>query len=196
MTYSHTNKQHMRQQEPKNHGTADLQIVLSFQLEKEELSKVVFDADEYDEVKWVDVTDILNGNFHPALKYPVHCLLTKWKMRNLQNIIDSNNKDKIAHAAKEFVQGVQESNDFLLKEQSSDHSEYRVQNSHLNYEATVSVKAPGLQANEIPLNLSSTVCEMHERSGVEQSTTLIPHMNSLIQKITMFFYYLYRDSMS
>lgn len=186
----------MRQQEPKNHGTTDLQIVLSFQLKKEELSKVVFDANEYDEVKWVDARAILNGNFHPALKYPIHCLLTKWKMKQLQNIIGSSNNDKIAHAAKEFVQGVQESNIFLLKEQSNDHSKYRVQNSNLNYEATVSAKAPGLQTQENPLHLTTTVCQRQKRAGVEQTNSIVPRMDSILQKITMFFYYLYRDSMS
>lgn len=135
---------HMRQQQPKNHGTVDLQVVLSFQVEEEELSKVVFDRNEYDEVKWVDAHDILKGNYHPALKHPVQCLLANWKLKHLESIIDSDN-DNVATAAKEFIQSIKDCNSLLAKEQSNGQSKYKVKNEKMAYEANVVVKAPGIR---------------------------------------------------
>uniref|UniRef100_A0A7S2S268 Nudix hydrolase domain-containing protein n=1 Tax=Eucampia antarctica TaxID=49252 RepID=A0A7S2S268_9STRA len=136
---------HMRQQEPKHHGTVDLQVVLSFQVKEDELSKVVFDRNEYDEVKWVDAHEILNGDYHPALKHPIRCLLTKWKLKKLEGIIDSDNNDDVAKAAKGFVQSMRECNSFLVQEQKDGQSNYKVKNEKMNYEANVFVKAPGIE---------------------------------------------------
>jgi len=176
---------HLREQEPKNHGTSDLQVVLTFQLKEEELPNVVFDVKEYDEVKWVDISEILNGNYHPALKHPVHCLVTKWKMKQLENIINnSSSNDDIANAAKCFVQGVQECDNFLMKEQKSTHSEYIVKNEKMSYEANVSTKAPGFNG-EIKLDVP---IHKHEENApnVKQSSNIVTRLKSIAEKMLIF----------
>ena len=66
----------MREQEPKEHGTTDTQFCYKVQVKNEdEVKKVVVDEEEYCESEWKLPSEILGGNFHPALKYAVASML-------------------------------------------------------------------------------------------------------------------------
>mmetsp|Transcript_22983 Transcript_22983/g.46174 ORF Transcript_22983/g.46174 Transcript_22983/m.46174 type:complete len:191 (+) Transcript_22983:75-647(+) len=75
----------MREQEPKHHGTTDVQFCLKVRLESdEEVRKVVLDEKEYGEWEWKEPREILEGNFHPALKYAVGCFLAGEALEELE----------------------------------------------------------------------------------------------------------------
>eukprot|EP00927_Polykrikos_kofoidii_P051548 TRINITY_DN45342_c0_g1_i1.p1 TRINITY_DN45342_c0_g1~~TRINITY_DN45342_c0_g1_i1.p1 ORF type:complete len:239 (-),score=39.70 TRINITY_DN45342_c0_g1_i1:94-810(-) len=128
---------HMRQQEPKGNGTTDAQVVLSFQLRDDEVEKVVLDPKEYSESDWKSPNEILEGNFHPALKFAVHSLLTNRKLDDLKQAVATGEDDhEVAKFAKDFISMTQKG-DSLLQEGPSD---YLLENKELCYETTVEVK--------------------------------------------------------
>lgn len=57
----------MREQEPKDHGTADISVVVAVELIESELS-FSMDSKEYASQQWASVDEIISGDFHPALK--------------------------------------------------------------------------------------------------------------------------------
>ena len=77
-------------------------------------------------------TEILEGSFHPALKYAVHSLLTRRKLRALQAAVANKPQDDtlIAALAKEFVQASTET-------PPAGESDYRVVAPALQYECSV-----------------------------------------------------------
>lgn len=79
----------MRQQEPKEHGTTDVQLCYMLQLTNEdEVQKVILDPMEYSACAWVLPTEILDGNYHPELKYAVGCMLTVQALQTLQDCVE------------------------------------------------------------------------------------------------------------
>ena len=71
----------MREQEPKRHGTTDVQICLCLTLTASEEANVQLDPEEYVESRWIGPADILEGNFHPALQFAVSSLLAVLKLQ-------------------------------------------------------------------------------------------------------------------
>ena len=71
----------MREQEPKRHGTTDVQICLCLTLTASEEANVRLDPEEYVESRWIRPADILEGNFHPALQFAVSSLLAVLKLQ-------------------------------------------------------------------------------------------------------------------
>ena len=62
----------MRAQAPQDHGTTDLQVVLTLTLREEEVGGIVLDPKEYRESAWVAPADVLvPGAYHPALQFAV-----------------------------------------------------------------------------------------------------------------------------
>jgi len=85
-----------RQQEPSDHGTADISIVSTLNLKKEEIIGIKFDDKEYDEIKWVQPDDIVapSSGYHSALKRAVKDLLALRTMKRLyQTINNATNKN-------------------------------------------------------------------------------------------------------
>ena len=58
--------------------------VLSLTLDSAEIDRVVLDPNEYLDSQWLRPDEILDGNFHPALKFAVSSLLSVRKLRQLQ----------------------------------------------------------------------------------------------------------------
>lgn len=96
----------MRQQEPKEHGTTDVQLCYMLQLTNEdEVQKVILDPMEYSAGAWVLPTEILDGNYHPALKYAVGCMLTVQALQTLQDCVEGGmgSDTEIAKLTREYV---------------------------------------------------------------------------------------------
>ena len=122
----------MREQLPKENGTTDSQVVLSLQLRDDEVAKVVLDPKEYSDSQWMTPDDILSGSFHPALQFAVHSLLTRRKLRALQDAVGNKPQDDtlIAALAKEFVAA-------STHAPPAGESNYRVVAPALQYEGSV-----------------------------------------------------------
>ena len=77
-------------------------------------------------------SEILEGSFHPALKYAVHSLLTRRKLRALQAAVANTPADDaaIAALAREFVQAAGQT-------PPAGESDYRVVAPDLQYECSV-----------------------------------------------------------
>ena len=59
----------MREQEPKNHGTADIDAVVTIELSDDEVARIHHDAKEYEDRAWVAAEEIVSsGRYHPALR--------------------------------------------------------------------------------------------------------------------------------
>ena len=61
----------MREQEPKENGTADVSTVHVVRLREGEEEKVKGEEGEYEEMGFVGVEEVLEGEFHPCLKQVV-----------------------------------------------------------------------------------------------------------------------------
>ncbi len=61
----------MRQQEPKENGTADISVIHALELQPDEVQRVKLDEREYEDARWWSAREILRGDFHPALKQAV-----------------------------------------------------------------------------------------------------------------------------
>lgn len=101
-------------------------------LSDEEVGKVVLDSREYIDSKWIEPVTILDGDFHPALKYAVHSLITRRKLKQLQAAVAGAPDDerRIAELAKEFCA-------LAAHSPPAGESAYRVVAPALNYEGTV-----------------------------------------------------------
>ena len=124
----------MREQLPKENGTTDSQFVLSLQLQENEVAKVVLDDKEYEDAKWMEPKDILDGDFHPALKFAVRSLLGARKFGELQALVaaSTDNHLEVATLARELVA--------LTADPAVGESEYRVVAPSLQYECAVTTK--------------------------------------------------------
>lgn len=124
----------MREQLPKENGTTDSQFVLSFQLNEDEVSKVVLDEKEYVDSQWMEPEHILEGSFHPALKFAVRSLLSARKFAELRAAVSSHpdNDVELAALARQLIA--------LAADPPVGESEYRVIAPALNYECSVETK--------------------------------------------------------
>ena len=124
----------MREQEPKNHGTTDAQFCYKVQLVNEdEVQKVVLDENEYSESDWKLPSEILNGNYHPALKYAVGNMLAGNVLEEMEQKEEQGGSDKeIAVLAREFLKRRKEVEEVLKTSK-----EYKLVSKELDYETTV-----------------------------------------------------------
>ena len=125
-----------REQEPKEHGTADAQICFCVRLKDEqEVKKVVLDEKEYSDSEWKSPSEILEGNYHPALKYAVGCMLAREAMERLQKCeAEGGGDEELAKLARVFIKRTKEVDHVLKK------NDYTLVSNELNYEATVKTK--------------------------------------------------------
>jgi len=124
----------MREQEPKDHGTTDTQFCYKLQLKDEdEVKKVVVDEEEYCDAKWLLPSEILSGNFHPALKYAVGCMLAGEALEALQECEDKDGSDaEVAKLSREFLKKRKDVDELMKK------NDYKLDSKELNYQTTVS----------------------------------------------------------
>lgn len=126
----------MREQEPKHHGTTDAQFCFRVQLlNEEEVAKVVLCPQEYSESEWKLPSEILEGNFHPAMKYAVSCMLAAEALEKLQQCEEGGGEDaEVAKLAREFLKKTREVDEIVKK------NDYKLVSKELNYETTVTTK--------------------------------------------------------
>lgn len=127
----------MREQEPKEHGTTDTQFCYKVQLKNEdEVKKVVVDEEEYCESEWKLPSEILGGNYHPALKYAVGSMLAGEALEELVSCEEMGGNDAdIAKLSREFL-NKRKAVDEIMKNSS----EYKLDSKELNYQTTVTSK--------------------------------------------------------
>ena len=123
----------MREQEPKEHGTTDTQFCYKVQLKnEEEVRKVVVDEQEYCDSEWKLPSEILEGNYHPALKYAVGCMLAGVALEEMQECEEKGGSDAdIAMLSREFLKRRRAVDDVMKK------NEYRLESKEMNYQTTV-----------------------------------------------------------
>ena len=94
----------MRQQAPRENGTADISTVHTLRLTAEEADAVQLDPDEYVESRWIALDEILAGDFHPALKQAAADLQAMRAFRRLQAAVATDGTDaEVAAAARALV---------------------------------------------------------------------------------------------
>ena len=66
-----------RQQEPQNHGTADISTIMSVEVSDDEASAFKHDTDEYDGYEWIAPSKMVDReSLHPALRTAASALIT------------------------------------------------------------------------------------------------------------------------
>ena len=80
-------------------------MVLSLRLTEQEVEKVVLDPKEYETSQWVEPALILEGEYHPALKFAVQSLLGSTKLHELTAAVQMHpsNDVEVARLARELV---------------------------------------------------------------------------------------------
>jgi len=126
----------MREQEPKNHGTTDVQFCLRVQLQnEEEVKKVVLDKNEYSDSKWVEPSEILNGNYHPALRFAVANMIATDAFDAVEQCEARGGDDgEIARLTRDFVRKTRDAKKVLER------VDYKLESEELNYATTVNTK--------------------------------------------------------
>jgi hypothetical protein len=126
----------MRQQEPKNHGTTDVQFCLRVKLQNEdEVKKVVVDENEYCDSKWVEPVEILEGNYHPALRFAVANMLATDAFDRVEECEARGGDDaEIAKLTREFLKKTREAKKVLER------VDYKLDSKELNYVTTVNTR--------------------------------------------------------
>jgi len=96
----------MREQEPRNHGTCDVNIVLTVELTDDEISRITLDAKEYAGSKWVELDEIIDGvEYHPALRYSARSLKAHRTMLALRAAVAAGSSDAdVAAIARNLVE--------------------------------------------------------------------------------------------
>lgn len=129
----------MREQEPKAHGTTDTQFCFKLQLRnEEEVKKVVVDEEEYCDSEWKLPGEIIGGNYHPALKYAVGCMLagvTLEKLEECEQQSGGGSDAEIAKLSREFLKRRRDVEDVMKKS-----DEYKLDSKELNYQTRVNSK--------------------------------------------------------
>ncbi|KAL7513026.1 hypothetical protein ACHAXN_012322 [Cyclotella atomus] len=126
----------MREQEPKNHGTTDVQFCLKVRLQnEEEVKQVVLDENEYCDSKWAEPMEILEGNYHPALRFAVANMLATDAFDRVEECEGRGGDDKeIAELTREFVKKTREARKVLER------VDYKLNSKELNYVTTVNTR--------------------------------------------------------
>ncbi|KAL7529272.1 hypothetical protein ACHAWF_002914 [Thalassiosira exigua] len=126
----------MREQEPKEHGTTDAQFCFKVRLKDEaEAKKVVLDEEEYSEAEWKLPGEILEGNYHPALKYAVGCMLAGEALERVQECEERGGSDsELAHFTRTFLRRRRAVDEIMKK------NDYLLDCKELSYQTTVNSK--------------------------------------------------------
>ena len=125
----------MREQEPKDHGTTDAQFCYKVQLlNEEEVKKVVLDENEYSESEWKLPSEIIEGNYHPALKFAVGNMLAGNVLEKMEKKVEEEDAsdEEIASLAREFLKKRKDVDEVLKTSK-----DYKLVSKELNYETTV-----------------------------------------------------------
>ena len=94
----------MREQAPQDHGTADINVVLTAQLSDEEKARVKMDGKEYAGSQWVSHEELQAGDYHPALKYSFRSLIAHHSLARMRDAVANGEGDaEIAAAAREYA---------------------------------------------------------------------------------------------
>mmetsp|Transcript_18239 Transcript_18239/g.25642 ORF Transcript_18239/g.25642 Transcript_18239/m.25642 type:complete len:234 (+) Transcript_18239:58-759(+) len=101
-----------RQQHPQKNGTADISTVHALVLTEEEFKSSesnMFEKQEYSEVKWIPIKDILKKEasicYSPALRQFVHDLCSRFKFEDLTNAVENPNAsdEDVGKLARELI---------------------------------------------------------------------------------------------
>ena len=95
-----------RNQEPKDHGTADISVTITTTLSDEEIAGMKPTNDEYAEHKWVDPEEVVNGDYHPALRQAVKDLIDKRHWKRLHSRVDTVDDAALGRLFREFVKSL------------------------------------------------------------------------------------------
>jgi hypothetical protein len=129
------------------HGTADVQLCYSVQLcSEEEVEQVKLDPEEYTDGCWKMYNEVLDGRYHPALKYAVRCLLASQALGKMVTCEERTKKQdwehgasddaELAKLAREFLKRRRDVDEMMTKEKNG----YEVVSKELNYYATVTTR--------------------------------------------------------
>jgi hypothetical protein len=113
-------------------GTCDINVVLTVELSDEEAKKVVLDANEYSDSKWISQEEMQIGDYHPALKVSARALSAQAKLAELHRAVSAGSGDAhVAHLARELCA--------LTQPPAMGRSTYILRNDELGYEGAVDV---------------------------------------------------------
>ena len=117
-------------------GTTDVQFCLRVQLQNEqEVKKVVLDKNEYSDSKWVEPSEILNGNYHPALRFAVANMIATDAFDAVEQCEARGGDDgEIARLTRDFVRKTRDAKKVLER------VDYKLESEELNYATTVNTK--------------------------------------------------------
>lgn len=134
----------MREQLPKEHGTTDVQLCYFLRLTDDaEVARVVLDPNEYADGRWMSHDEILNGNYHPALKYAVGSMLAMEALADLDRYEDENGDDDDGSSDEELARLTRT---FLCRRRAvnkmvtSGKNDYVLDSRELDYRTTVQSK--------------------------------------------------------
>lgn len=122
----------MREQAPQDHGTCDINVVLTAELTDVEVESIKFDPQEYGDMKWVTADEIFAGCYHPAVQYSCRSLLAHKKLVEMQACVASDGGDaEMAALAREYC--------LLSKEPHLGVSDYKCVSDLKKYSCDVTV---------------------------------------------------------
>lgn len=117
-------------------GTTDVQFCLRVQLQnEEEVKKVVLDENEYSDSKWVEPLEILDGNYHPALRFAVANMLATDAFDAVEQCEARGGDDgEIARLTRDLIRKSRDAKKVLER------VDYKLESKELNYATTVNTK--------------------------------------------------------
>ncbi len=103
-------------------------------MNEEEVKKVVLDENEYSESEWKLPSEIIEGNYHPALKFAVGNMLAGNVLEAMEKKVEEEegSDEEIAALAKEFLKKRKEVDEVLKTSK-----DYKLVSKELDYETTV-----------------------------------------------------------
>ncbi len=132
----------MREQSPKDHGTTDVQLCYFLKLEDDkEVGRVVLDPNEYADGRWILPDEILDGNYHPALKYAVGSMLATDALADLERCereecTGGGSDEELARLTRIFLRRRTAVNEMM----TSGKNDYVLDSRELDYRTTVRSK--------------------------------------------------------
>ncbi|KAL3816486.1 hypothetical protein ACHAXA_005842 [Cyclostephanos tholiformis] len=129
----------MREQMPKEHGTTDVQLCYLLRLRDEtEASGVILDPGEYSEGTWKSPAEILDGRYHPALKYAIGSMLAMEALEDVERCEGLGGTDEeLARLTRVFLSR-KRAVDGMIKGGAT--YDYVLDSRELDYRATVQSK--------------------------------------------------------
>ena len=128
-----------REQEPKENGTCDIQVVFSLELSQEEAMAVVLDPKEYASSKWESIDAVLHPDsaslYHPALRYSVR----EFKAREIEKRMKEAAAMPISPQSNELLLNLARSFCSLRVAPEEGIAPYRVVSQELGYNGVVNV---------------------------------------------------------